>query len=179
MASALETLCGQAFGAKKPQLLGIYLQRSFIVLFLCCFLLLPLYVFATPILRLIGESDSVSDLSGTVAIWLIPLHFSFAFVFPLQRFLQSQLRTGILAWVSAMVLVLHCLMSWLFVYVFGWGLAGLCVALNVSWWLLVVGQGGYVLLGWCPDTWKGFSTQAFGGLWDFVKLSASSGVMLW
>lgn len=178
MASALETLCGQAFGGKRPEMLGIYLQRSFIVLFLCCFLLLPMYIFAAPILRLIGESDSVADLSGTVAIWLIPLHFSFAFMFPLQRFLQSQLRTEIIAWVSFVVFLLHCLMSWLFVYVFGWGLPGLCAALNVSWWLLAVGQGGYVFLGWCPDTWKGFSMQAFAGLWEFVKLSASSGVML-
>ncbi|XP_057492685.1 protein DETOXIFICATION 27-like isoform X2 [Actinidia eriantha] len=35
MASALGTLCGQAFGAKKHHMLGIYLQRSWIVLFLC------------------------------------------------------------------------------------------------------------------------------------------------
>ncbi|KAL8159282.1 hypothetical protein V2J09_000819 [Rumex salicifolius] len=178
MASALETLCGQAFGAKKPEMLGIYLQRSFIVLFMCCFLLLPLYVFAAPILRLIGESDSVAELSGEVATWLIPLHFSFAFMFPLQRFLQSQLRTGIIAWVSLVVLLFHCLISWLFVYVFGWGLPGLCAALDVSWWLLAVGQGGYIFLGFCPDTWKGFSLDAFAGLWDFVTLSASSGVML-
>ncbi|CAI8599103.1 unnamed protein product [Vicia faba] len=35
MASALETLCGQAFGAKRHNMLGIYLQRSWIVLFFC------------------------------------------------------------------------------------------------------------------------------------------------
>ncbi|CAN1288533.1 Protein DETOXIFICATION 27 [Linum perenne] len=35
MASALETLCGQAYGAKKYYMLGVYLQRSWIVLFLC------------------------------------------------------------------------------------------------------------------------------------------------
>ncbi|CAL9114228.1 unnamed protein product [Musa textilis] len=34
MASALETLCGQAFGAKKYRMLGVYLQRSCIVLIL-------------------------------------------------------------------------------------------------------------------------------------------------
>ncbi|CDP12652.1 unnamed protein product [Coffea canephora] len=32
----IETLCGQAFGAKNYLMLGIYLQRSWVVLFLCC-----------------------------------------------------------------------------------------------------------------------------------------------
>lgn len=32
MASALETLCGQAYGAKQYHMLGIYLQRSWIIL---------------------------------------------------------------------------------------------------------------------------------------------------
>ncbi|MBD4018500.1 hypothetical protein GUI04_05595, partial [Xanthomonas citri pv. citri] len=51
MASALETLCGQAYGAKNYRMLGVYLQRSWIVLFLCCLLLLPLYIFASPVLK--------------------------------------------------------------------------------------------------------------------------------
>ncbi|MFQ6640386.1 hypothetical protein Gotur_014332 [Gossypium turneri] len=37
MASALETLCGQAFGAKQYHMLGLYMQRSWIVLLLCCY----------------------------------------------------------------------------------------------------------------------------------------------
>ncbi|KAK9028554.1 hypothetical protein V6N11_025710 [Hibiscus sabdariffa] len=92
MASALETLCGQAFGAKQYHKLGVYMQRSWIVLFLCCFLLLPFYVYATPLLKLLGQPDDVAEMSGEVAAWMIPLHFSFAFQFPLQRFLQSQCR---------------------------------------------------------------------------------------
>ncbi|KAM1292724.1 hypothetical protein PS1_020019 [Malus domestica] len=125
MASALETLCGQAFGAKRYHMLGIYLQRSWTVLFLCCIALLPVYIFVTPILKLLGQSDDVAALSGAVALWLIPLHFSFAFYFPLTRFLQSQLQNIVIAW-----------------------------------------------------TWTGFSTQAFSGLWEFIKLSVASGVML-
>ncbi|KAK7368011.1 hypothetical protein VNO80_10033 [Phaseolus coccineus] len=32
------------------------------------------------------QLDDVAEWSGVVAVWLIPLHFSFAFQFPLQRF---------------------------------------------------------------------------------------------
>lgn len=179
MASALETLCGQAFGAKRYHMLGIYLQRSWIVLFLCCFLLLPVYVFAAPILRLLGQSDEVAEQTGLVAVWLIPLHFSFAFQFPLQRFLQCQLRSQVIAWVSAAGLVVNALTSWLLVYVLDFGVVGAAVALDISWWFLVLGLFVYSSCGWCPLTWSGFSMQAFYGLWDFVKLSVASGVMLW
>ncbi|KAG5529548.1 hypothetical protein RHGRI_030069 [Rhododendron griersonianum] len=89
MASALETLCGQAFGAKQYHMLGIYMQRSWIVLFICCILLLPLYLFASPILKLLGQPSGIAELSGVISLWMIPLHFSFAFQFPLQRFLHK------------------------------------------------------------------------------------------
>lgn len=116
MASALETLCGQAYGAKQYRMLGIYLQRSWIVLFACSILLLPLFVFATPILKLIGQSSAVAEQTGVVAIWLIPFHLCFPFQFTLQRFLQSQLKTAVIVWVSGGSLALHTLISWLFVY---------------------------------------------------------------
>ncbi|XP_044475946.1 protein DETOXIFICATION 27-like [Mangifera indica] len=176
MASALETLCGQAFGAKRYHMLGIYMQRSWIVLFLFCFLLLPVYVFATPILKWLGQPDDVAELSGVVAVWLIPLHFSFAFQFPLQRFLQSQLENQILAWVSFVGLLVNIFTSWLFVYVLNFGVIGAAIALDISWWVSVLGLFGY--LGWCRLTWTGFSTQAFSGLWEYTKLSIASGVML-
>ncbi|XP_058221320.1 protein DETOXIFICATION 27-like [Rhododendron vialii] len=178
MASALETLRGQAFGAKRYHMLGIYMQRSWIVLFLCCFLLLPLYVFATPLLKLLGQTDDVAEQAGLVTLWMIPLHFNFAFLFPVQRFLQSQLRTAVLAWVSLVVLVIHVGISWVFIYWLEFGVVGAAVTLDVSWWLTFFGLFGYTLLGGCPDTWSGFSMEAFSGLWEFVKLSVASGVML-
>ncbi|KAK7353032.1 hypothetical protein VNO80_18464 [Phaseolus coccineus] len=178
MASALETLCGQAFGAKRYHMLGIYMQRSWIVLFLCCFLLLPFYVFATPLLKFLGQPDDVAEWSGVVAVWLIPLHFSFAFQFPLQRFLQCQLKTAVIAWVSLVGLVVNVVTSWLLVYVWDFGLYGAAISLDISWWVLVLGMYAYTAYGGCPLTWTGFSLEAFSGLWEFLKLSSASGVML-
>ncbi|ESR56080.1 hypothetical protein CICLE_v10024205mg, partial [Citrus x clementina] len=178
MASALETLCGQAFGAKKYYMLGVYMQRSWIVLFTCCVLLLPLYLFASPLLKLLGQPNDVAELSATVSMWMLPLHFSFAFQFPLQRFLQCQLKTLAVAWVSLVALLVHIFVCWLFVYKMQFGLIATIHTLNFSWWVLVFGLFGYVVFGGCPLTWTGFSAEAFSGLWEFVKLSAASGVML-
>ncbi|CAK9320563.1 unnamed protein product [Citrullus colocynthis] len=178
MASALETLCGQAYGAKKYYMLGVYLQRSWIVLFLCCVLLLPIFFFASPILKLIGEPDDLAELAGVLSIWLLPVHFSFAFYFPLQRFLQSQLKVGVIVWSAAAALVAHLVASWVLVVQLKMGVIGIAVTCNISWWVMPIVQMGYTVCGGCPLTWTGFSVDAFSGVWEFVKLSAASGVML-
>jgi MATE family multidrug resistance protein len=74
---------------------------------------------------------------------------------------------------------MHLIASWLFVYVFKLGVIGTAVTLSFSWWLLALGLLLYTLFGGCPLTWNGFSIDAFSGLWEFTKLSAASGVMIW
>ncbi|CAA7034698.1 unnamed protein product [Microthlaspi erraticum] len=178
MASALETLCGQAFGAKKYYMLGVYMQRSWIVLFFCCLFLLPTYLFTTPVLKFLGQPDDIAELSGEVAIWVIPLHFAFCLSFPLQRFLQCQLKNQVTAVASGIALVVHFLVCWLFVDGLKLGVVGTMATISISWWVNVLILLAYSVCGGCPLTWTGFSSEAFTGLWDFLKLSASSGVML-
>ena len=75
--------------------------------------------------------------------------------------------------------MINVLTSWLFVDVFDFGVVGAAVSLDISWWFIVLAEFVYVSCSWCPPTWTGFSMEAFYGLWDFVKLSLASGVMLW
>ncbi|XP_076930773.1 protein DETOXIFICATION 27-like isoform X2 [Bidens hawaiensis] len=178
MASALETLCGQAYGAKQFHMLGIYLQRSWVVLLIGSVLLLPLFIFTTPILKLTGQPDAVAELAGTVAMWLIPMHMSFVFQFSLVRFLQCQLKTAVIGWVSGLALVIHLFANWFFVYKYEIGVVGAAIVLDVSWWVSVLGLFVYVVFGGCRESWNGLSMQAFSGLWEFFKLSAASSVML-
>ena len=178
MASALETLCGQAYGAKQYHMMGIYLQRSWIVLFLSSVLLLPMFIFPAPILKLMGQPESVAERTGLVAKWLIPFHLSFPFQFTLQRFLQSQLKTAAVAWVCGTVLAIHGVLSWVFVCKLRVGIVGAALTIDFAWWLSVLGLFGYTVCGGCPETWTGFSSQAFVGLSDFFKLSLASGFML-
>ncbi|KAI3859903.1 hypothetical protein MKX03_016538 [Papaver bracteatum] len=179
MASALETLCGQAYGAKRYHMLGVYLQRSWVVLTLCSILLLPFYIFTTPILKLLGQPDDLAELTGLFTNWLIPLPFALALQMPSQRFLQCQRKTPIVAWVCLGALLFHILLIWLVVYKLGFGVIGAAATLNVSWWIIVLGSFSYIACGGCPKTWTGFSMEAFSGLWEFFKLSLASAVMLW
>ncbi|KAF5196728.1 Detoxification-like protein [Thalictrum thalictroides] len=49
---------------------------------------------------------------------------------------------------------------------------------NISYWLINLAQIVYIISGYFPDAWTGFSTLAFKSLPAFVKLSLASAVML-
>ncbi|KAL4196421.1 hypothetical protein AMTRI_Chr04g183110 [Amborella trichopoda] len=142
-------------------------------------LLLSMYIFATPILKLTGQTAEIAELAGSVTIWFIPQHFAFVFLFPLQRFLQSHLRNMIIACVAVGSLLLHVGLCWGLIFGLKLGLVGAAWTLNFARWVPVIGQFVYACCGWCPQTWTGFSREAFSGLWEFLKLSAPSGIMLW
>ncbi|KAJ6367491.1 hypothetical protein OIU78_000116 [Salix suchowensis] len=105
--------------------------------------------------------------------------FAYAANFPIQKFLQSQSIIAPSAYISAGALVVHLFLTWLAVFRWNWGLLGASLVLSLSWWIIVVAQFVYIVMGMkCRNTWKGFSLQAFHGLWSFFKLSAASAVML-
>lgn len=179
MGSALETLCGQAYGAGQLDMLGIYMQRSWIILNSTAVVLSLLYVFGAKILRLIGQTEEISQAAGEFAIWMIPQLFAYAMNFPIAKFLQSQSKIMVMAVIAGVVLVLHTVFSWLLILRLGWGLVGAAVVLNTSWWVIVIAQFIYIVSGTCGRAWTGFSWKAFHSLWGFVRLSLASAVMLW
>lgn len=179
MGSAVETLCGQAYGANRSEMLGIYLQRATVVLTATGFPLTVIYVFAKPILLLLGESSAVASAAAVFVYGLIPQIFAYAVNFPIQKFLQAQSIVAPSAIISAATLAVHLLLSWVAVYKLGMGLIGASLVLSLSWWIIVGAQFVYILISdRCKYTWTGFSLQAFSGLWEFLKLSAASAVML-
>ena len=179
MGSALETLCGQAYGAGKLDMLGVYLQRSWVILGTTASLLCLLYVFAAQLLKLIGQTPAISKAAGTFAIWMIPQLFAYAMNFPMAKFLQAQSKIMVMAVIAAAALVLHTVFSWLLMLKLGWGLVGAAVVLNASWWFIDLCQFLYIISGTCGRAWNGFSWKAFQSLWGFVRLSLASAVMLW
>ncbi|KAL5558109.1 hypothetical protein UlMin_034320 [Ulmus minor] len=178
MGSALETLCGQAFGAGRKTMLGVYMQRSWVILLTTACLLLPIYIWSPPILEFFGETAEISEAAGKFALWMIPQLFAYALNFPIQKFLQAQGKVLVMTYISAGVLVVHGILSWLLILKLGWALTGAAIMLNVSWWLIVICQLLYIFITTSDGAWSGFSWLAFADLFSFVKLSLASAVML-
>ncbi|CAA0839845.1 root hair specific 2 [Striga hermonthica] len=110
MGSALETLCGQAYGAGKIGMLGVYMQRSWIILLATSVLLTFLYAFAEPVLLLLRQKEDISRAAGRIARWMIPQLYAYAFNFPMAKFLQAQSK---IAWAGFSYKAFHSL--WAFV----------------------------------------------------------------
>ncbi|GJN11623.1 hypothetical protein PR202_ga29825 [Eleusine coracana subsp. coracana] len=158
MGSAVETLCGQAYGAHKYSMLGVYLQRSTVLLMATGIPLAVLYAFSERVLVLLGESERIAAAAA---------------VFVRRASWQPS------AYISAATLVLHLALSWVAVYKMGLGLLGGSLVLSFSWWVIVAAQFAYIVTSpRCKETWTGFTMQAFSGLCGFCKLSAASAVML-
>uniref|UniRef100_A0A0E0D2Y3 Protein DETOXIFICATION n=1 Tax=Oryza meridionalis TaxID=40149 RepID=A0A0E0D2Y3_9ORYZ len=179
MGSAVETLCGQAYGAHKYDMLGVYMQRSTVLLMATGVPLAVIYAFSRPILVLLGESPEIASAAAVFVYGLVPQIFAYAANFPIQKFLQAQSIVAPSAYISAATLVLHLVVGWLVVYRLGMGLLGASLVLSLSWWVIVAAQFVYIAASKrCRRTWTGFSWMAFSGLPEFLKLSTASAVML-
>ncbi|CAI9093004.1 OLC1v1028399C1 [Oldenlandia corymbosa var. corymbosa] len=178
MGSALETLCGQAYGANQHNMLGIYMQRAWIVLNTVAIGMVFVFIFSTPILNFLGQDSNISREVGKFALWMIPQQFAYAMMIPLTKFLQAQSKVLEMALISVVALCLNAMLGWILMVKMRMGLAAAALMLNVSWWFITGAQFLYVMVGSCGRAWSGFSWKAFSNLSGFVKLSISSAVML-
>ncbi|CAA2983893.1 DETOXIFICATION 24-like [Olea europaea subsp. europaea] len=178
MSSATETLCGQAYGARQYHMMGIYLQRSWIVDFITSTIFLPIFIFGMPLFRLLGEEEGIARSAGYISWWFIPMVYNFVFTLTMQMYLQAQQKNNFVAWISILQIIIHVPLSWLFVNHLNWGVDGAMGALCISSWFVVFGEFAYIFGGWCPQTWTGFSTAAFKDILPVIKLSISSGIMV-
>ncbi|XP_047180811.1 protein DETOXIFICATION 41-like isoform X2 [Vigna umbellata] len=179
MASAVQTVCGQAYGAKKLGAMSIILQRAVILHIGAAVILSFLYWFSGDFLKAIGQSESIAERGQVFSRGLIPQLYAFTISCPMQRFLQAQNIVNPLAYMSVGVFLVHILLTWVVVYVLDYGLLGAALSLSFSWWLLVLLNGFYIIFSpSCKETWTGFSAKAFRGIWPYFKLTVASAVML-
>lgn len=179
MASAVQTVCGQAYGAKKYSAMGIICQRAIVLHLGAAVLLTFLYWFSSPILQAMGQSPSIAQQGQIFSRGLIPQIYAFALSCPLQRFLQAQNIVNPLAYMAVGVFFVHVLLCWVVVYVLEYGLLGAALTLSFSWWVLVILNWLYIILSpSCKETWTGLSINAFKGIWPYFKLTVASAVML-
>lgn len=180
MAGAVQTVCGQAYGAKRYSGMGIICQRAIILLLGAALLLTFLFWYSGTVLKAIGLSESIAEEGQVFARGIILQLYAFALNFPMQRFLQAQNIVNPLAFMSLGVFLLHVLISWLVVNVLNFGLLGAALSLSFSWWVLAIVNGLYIILSpRCKNTWTGFSLKAFSRIWPYFKITLASAVMSW
>ncbi|KAF3452820.1 hypothetical protein FNV43_RR03253 [Rhamnella rubrinervis] len=179
MGSALDTFCGQSYGAKQYEMLGIHLQRAMIVLLLASIPLALIWGNAGQILVFLGQDPEISAGAGNYARFMIPSIFAFAIIQCHARFLQTQNNVTPMMVTTAFTTLAHLPICWVLVFKSGLGNRGAALANSVSYWINAVLLVLYVRISpSCKNTWTGFSKEALNGLPKFLKLSIPSAVMI-
>ncbi|XP_062206529.1 protein DETOXIFICATION 12-like isoform X2 [Phragmites australis] len=179
MASALETLCGQAYGAKQYHKLGVYTYRAVVTLLVVCIPLSLLWVFMDKILVLIGQDPLISQGAGRYMVWLIPGLFANAVIQPITKFLQTQSLTFALLLSSVATLAIHIPLCYVMVFKTGLGYTGAALSISISYWLNVCMLVAYIALSSsCKETRTPPTIEAFKGVDVFLRLALPSALMI-
>ncbi|KAL5197943.1 hypothetical protein ABZP36_001455 [Zizania latifolia] len=179
LSGALETLCGQAYGARMYRMLGLYLQSSLIMSAAVSVLISVLWCFTEPLLLLLRQDPEVSLAAAAFVRAQVPGLFAFSFLQCLLRYLQTQSVVVPLVVCSLAPFLLHVVLAHLLVNVLGLGLAGASAAISVTFWVSFLMLLAYVLRSEkFADTWNGFSAEAFRFVLPTIKLATPSAVMV-
>ncbi|XP_030499345.2 protein DETOXIFICATION 12 [Cannabis sativa] len=179
MASALETICGQAYGAKQYKKLGLQTYTSIFCLFLVCIPISLVWIFMGKILVFIGQDPQISHEAGKFIIWLIPALFAYATLQPLVRYFQTQSMITPMVITSFAILCFHIPLCWVLVFKSGMGNVGGALAISISYWLNAIILGFYIKFSpSCEKTRAPISMEMFHGIGEFFRLAIPSAIMI-
>ncbi|KAL9322218.1 hypothetical protein ACSQ67_010271 [Phaseolus vulgaris] len=179
LSGALETLCGQAFGAKEYYKLGIYLQASCIISFIFSIILSIIWFYTEPILVLLHQSHNIARTAALYMRFLMPGLFAYSFLQNMLRFLQTQSVVMPLVVLSALPLVVHISLAYGLVQVSGLSFTGAPVAVSISLWISMLLLALYVMYAKkFKQTWQGFSMHSFHYVLTYMKLALPSAAMV-
>ncbi|KAH9675632.1 protein DETOXIFICATION 2 [Citrus sinensis] len=137
-ACALETLCGQAYGAKQYQQIGTYTYSAMFFCIAICFPISVLWIFMDKVLILLGQDPEIATEACNFSISLIPALLAFAVLRPLIHNLQSQSLILPLFLSACATLCFHILLCWYLVFKANFRIVGAALAIGLSYCLNAV-----------------------------------------
>lgn len=179
MASALETLCGQAYGAKQYSKLGTQTYTAIFSLFLVCLPLSVIWIYMGKLLTFMGQDPLISYEAGKFTMWLVPALFAYATLQPLVRYFQTQSLTMPMLLSSCAALCFHMPLCWVLVFKSGLGNLGAALAISISYWLNAIFLVLYMKYSSaCEKTRVPVSMEVFQGMGEFFRFAIPSAVMI-
>nr|XP_016511308.1 PREDICTED: protein DETOXIFICATION 18-like isoform X2 [Nicotiana tabacum] len=180
LSGALETLCGQGYGAKMYRMLGVHLQTSCIISFFFSIVIAVIWWFSDIILILLHQDPDIAKEAGVFLRFLIPGLFAYSFLQNILRFLQAQSIIMPLALCSVGSLVIHIGIAYALVNWTGLAFKGAALAASISIWISLLTLGIYVLFSkrFSHIRPNGFSFEPFHHILTNLKLALPSAAMV-
>ncbi|KAI3327932.1 MATE efflux family protein [Xylariaceae sp. AK1471] len=174
MATALDTLCSQAYGSSNHTGVGLYVQRMLLFMAIVAVAIGAIWAASPKILMLFVKQEHLAVMAGRflrVNILGIPGYASFEAI---KRFLQAQGDFKVAMVILFICTPLNALLSWLFAFKLNMGLEG------AAWGVVLTNTLRPILLllyiaspagRWSHKCWGGFSSAALSKWGPMVKLS--------
>jgi MATE family multidrug resistance protein len=168
----MEPLCSQAFGANRPKLLSLTLQRCIIFLLSCSLPISFLWFKMSTIFHFLHQDDKITQMSQTFLIFLLPDLVTNSFLQPIRIYLRAQSITFPVTLASLVGTFLHLPFNFLLLKR---GISGIAIASAASNFSVLVVLILYVWIsGVHIATWNAPSRECFTGWEPLIKLAAPS-----
>lgn len=128
LASVIDTLVSQSFGAKEIKMCSNHLITAFVIITIVTFPLLIIIIYASPILCIFGIEQSLSIIAGKYVFALLPNLFIFTEFELLRKFLNGQQIVNPQMVIVIITSVLHPLWCYLFIFPFNFSFIGAAYA---------------------------------------------------
>nr|XP_054402001.1 multidrug and toxin extrusion protein 1 isoform X4 [Pongo abelii] len=179
LSSACDTLISQTYGSQNLKHVGVILQRSALILLLCCFPCWALFLNTQHILLLFRQDPDVSRLTQTyVTIFIPALPATFLYMLQVKYLLNQgivlpQIVTGVAA------NLVNALANYLFLHQLHLGVIGSALANLISQYTLALLLFFYILGKKLHQaTWGGWSLECLQDWASFLHLAVPSMLML-
>eukprot|EP00644_Phytophthora_capsici_P015358 jgi/Phyca11/113520/e_gw1.24.332.1 len=170
LASALDTLCSQAYGAKRFDKIGIYFQTGVLVLTIALVPMVIINSFAETILNWLGQHAEVTELTRDFSRLMLP-GLPFLFLYELVRkLMQSQNIVKPLVVIAVVGNVVNLAAGYGLAYHTSLGFNGLAVARSLGNITLAFLLVPYFM--WRPQQLR----QWWGHGWDFKAAKSYVGL---
>ncbi|KAE9312202.1 hypothetical protein PF008_g20021 [Phytophthora fragariae] len=159
LSSALDTLCSQAYGAKRFDKIGLYFQAGCMVIATCFVPIFLLNWYSGHFLLLVGQDPEVSRLAQSFSRWAV-LGVPFVFLYKLLRkVLQAHNIMKPLVAIAAIGAAVNAVSGYVLTYHTSMGFEGLpgFLMMMFEWWAFEVLT---LMSGVLPDAVKSVSAHA-------------------
>uniref|UniRef100_A0A1I8HDZ6 Multidrug and toxin extrusion protein n=1 Tax=Macrostomum lignano TaxID=282301 RepID=A0A1I8HDZ6_9PLAT len=172
LSTGCDTYFAQTFGSRHKKRVGLYLQRSLLVMYMFLVPVYCLHLNIKPVLLLLGQDPIISDMTARYILIFMPgVFFDYTFLV-LARYLQTQNRVNPPLVCAVIGNVFNAVSQYIAIYVMGFEFEASAVCQAASLFVMCLCILVYIrVFRVFEETWDGWKTEALYDIGGFIRLA--------